>query len=291
MSAWNLSGKTVLITGATGGIGLAAATELARQGASVVLTGRDQARGLDAISRIRRRSASEDVEFLRADFRSLEEVRQLADVFLAQHRELHVLINNAGVMNTRRRVTKDGFEEMFAVNHLAHYLLTRLLLPRLRASAPARIVHVASNAHAFCRGINFSDIGHEFRFRAFPVYGHSKLANILFSNELARRLRGSSVSSNAMHPGAVATGLGTNNGSLGRIVPALIRPFFRSPEKGAETAVYLAADPEVGAVTGKYFYDCKMIDPRPWAMDSRAEGRLWVLSEKMVAPFLKASAG
>ena len=245
MTEWTLEGKTVLITGATGGIGLAAAVAMARQGAHLVLVGRNQTRGLDAISEIRRRAGSDRAEFLRADFSSLAEVRRLALVLVAEDRPLHVLVNNAGTMNTSRKLTIDGFEEMFAVNHLAHFLLTRLLLPRLQACAPSRIVHVASNAHSFCKEIRWHDLSHEREFSAFPAYGHSKLANILFSNELARRLRGTGVTSNALHPGAVATGIGSNNGIAGRVVPLLLKPFFRSPARGAATTIYLASAAEV----------------------------------------------
>jgi retinol dehydrogenase 12 len=283
---WTLQGKTVLITGATGGIGLAAAIAMARLGARLVLVGRNQARGAKTIAEIRRHAGNAQADFLCADFASLAEVRRVADAFLAQERELHVLVNNAGVMNTSRKLSQDGFEEMFAVNHLAHYLLTRLLLPRLCASAPARIVHVSSNAHAFCSGMKFSDLHHEHNFGAFPVYGHSKLANILFSNELARRLRGTDVCSNAMHPGAVATGIGTNNGVAGKVLPLLLKPFFRSPQKGAATAVYLAGSDEVSGVTGKYFYDSAPIATKPWANDPAAEGRLWGVSEKLVGDYL-----
>lgn len=286
MTEWTLEGKTVLITGATGGIGLAAAVAMARQGAHLVLVGRNQSRGLDAISEIRRRAGSDRAEFLRADFSSLAEVRRLALAFVAEDRPLHVLVNNAGTMNTSRKLTVDGFEEMFAVNHLAHFLLTRLLLPRLQACAPSRIVHVASNAHSFCQGIRWHDLSHEREFSAFSVYGHSKLANILFSNELARRLRGSGVTSNALHPGAVATGIGTNNGITGRVVPLLLKPFFRTPAKGAATTVYLASAAEVDGVTGKYFYNSKPVDPKPWALDTNAAGRLWVTSEKLLGDLL-----
>ncbi len=288
MTEWTLEGKTVLITGATGGIGLAAAVAMARQGAHLVLVGRNQTRGLDAISEIRRRAGSDRAEFLRADFSSLAEVRRLALVLVAEDRPLHVLVNNAGTMNTSRKLTIDGFEEMFAVNHLAHFLLTRLLLPRLHACAPSRIVHVASNVHSFCKEIRWHDLSHEREFSAFPAYGHSKLANILFSNELARRLRGTGVTSNALHPGAVATGIGSNNGIAGRVVPLLLKPFFRSPAKGAETAVYLASAAEVDGVTGKYFLDSKPVDPKPWALDTNAAGRLWVTSEKLLGDLLQS---
>ena len=286
MTEWTLEGRTVLITGATGGIGLAAAVAMARQGAHLVLVGRNQTRGLDAISEIRRRAGSDRAEFLRADFSSLAEVRRLALVLVAEDRPLHVLVNNAGTMNTSRKLTIDGFEEMFAVNHLAHFLLTRLLLPRLQACAPSRIVHVASNAHSFCKEIRWHDLSHEREFSAFPAYGHSKLANILFSNELARRLRGTGVTSNALHPGAVATGIGSNNGIAGRVVPLLLKPFFRSPARGAATTIYLASAAEVDGVTGKYFYDSQPVDPKPWALDTNAAGRLWVTSERLLGDLL-----
>jgi len=286
VTEWTLEGKTVLITGATGGIGLAAAVAMARQGAHLVLVGRNQTRGLDAISEIRRRAGSDRAEFLRADFSSLAEVRRLALALVAEDRPLHVLVNNAGTMNTSRKLTIDGFEEMFAVKHLAHFLLTRLLLPRLQACAPSRIVHVASNAHSFCKEIRWHDLSHEREFSAFPAYGHSKLANILFSNELARRLRGTGVTSNALHPGAVATGIGSNNGIAGRVVPLLLKPFFRSPARGAATTIYLASAAEVDGVTGKYFYDSQPVDPKPWALDTNAAGRLWVTSERLLGDLL-----
>ena len=276
-----MAGKTVMITGATGGIGLASATALARAGATLVLVGRSEARGREAQEQIHRATGNDRIDFLCADFSSLAEVRRVADVFVTGNRPLHVLLNNAGVMNTQRKLSRDGFEEMFAVNYLAHYLLTRMLLPCLERSAPARIVHVASNAHAFCKSINFDDLSHQQRFSAFAVYGHSKLANMLFSNELSRRLHASGVTSNALHPGAVATGIGTNNGIAGRVLPLLLKPFFRSPEKGGETAVYLASSAEVEGVSGQYFYNSAPLEPKPWVLDAAAASRLWTLSERL----------
>jgi NAD(P)-dependent dehydrogenase (short-subunit alcohol dehydrogenase family) len=284
---WNLEGRTVLITGATGGIGLAAAEALAGEGAELVLLGRSAERGAAALARLRAAVPAVRAEFLQADLASLAEVRRAATAFLAAGRPLHVLVNNAGIMNTARRLTVDGHEEMFAVNHLAHYLLTRLLLPRLTGTGRARIVHVASNAHAFCRGIAFDDLTLSRRFSAFPAYGHSKLANLLFSDELSRRLRGTGVCSNALHPGAVATGIGSNNwGTFGRVVPKLLSPFFRSPERGAETVLHLARATELEGITGKYFHDLRPIEPRPWALDRAAAGRLWSVSERLVAEYL-----
>jgi len=284
---WNLRGRTVMITGATGGIGLAAATALALEGAELVLLARSAARAQDALAAIRRHAPQAPIEVLRANLASLAEVADAARRFLAGGRPLHVLVNNAGLMNTARRLTVDGHEEMFAVNHIAHYLLTRLLLPRLQECGNARIVHVASDAHGFCRGIDFDDLTLARSFKAFPAYGHSKLANILFSNELARRLRGTGVSSNAMHPGAVASGIGSNNwGLAGKVIPLLISPFMRSPQRGADTAVWLASSPEVEGVTGRYYKDRREIAPRPWAQDLAAEGRLWGVSEQLVGEYL-----
>lgn len=284
---WSVRGRTVMITGATGGIGLAAASALAADGAELVLVARSAERAQSALAAIRRVAPEAPIDVLRANFASLAEVADAARRFLATGRPLHVLINNAGLMNTARRLTVDGHEEMFAVNHLAHYLLTRLLLPRLQETARARIVHVASEAHGFCKGIAFDDLTLGSGFRAFPAYGHSKLANILFSNELARRLRGSGVTSNAMHPGAVASGIGSNNwGLAGKLIPALISPFMRSPKRGADTAVWLAASPDVEGVTGKYFMDRRELGPRSWARDRAVEGRLWGVSEQLVEEYL-----
>lgn len=285
MTEWTLEGKTVLITGATGGIGLAAAVAMARQGAHLVLVGRNQTRGLDAISEIRRRAGSDRAEFLRADFSSLAEVRRLALALVAEDRPLHVLVNNAGTMNTSRKLTIDGFEEMFAVNHLAHYLLTRRVLERLRESAPARIVHVASNAHHFCKAMRWDDLRLDQEFSAFPAYGHSKLANILFSNELARRLQGSAISSNALHPGGVASGIGKNNGRVARIATAIAKPFMRSPQKGADTVVWLACEADAG-INGGYFIDRRSVEPRPWARDADAARKLWEVSEQLLTRWI-----
>ena len=275
-----------MVTGGTGGIGLAIARSLAREGANIVIVGRSAARGQAAAGELRRQSPGLRIDFLQADFRALAEVADAANRYLDTRRPLDVLVNNAGIVNTSRRLSVDGHEEMFAVNYLAHYLLTRLLLPRMQEAGQARIVHVASHAHAFCRGIRFDDLAHERGFSAFPAYGHSKLAGMLFSNELARRLRGSGVTSNALHPGAVATGIGSNNGITGRVVPLLLKPFFRSPARGAATTVYLASAAEIDGVTGKYFYDSKPADPKPWALDTNAAGRLWVTSEKLLGDLL-----
>jgi NAD(P)-dependent dehydrogenase (short-subunit alcohol dehydrogenase family) len=277
-----MHGKTCLITGASSGIGRATALALAELGAALVLICRDRTRGEETVAEIAATTGNRDVLLLLADLSVQAEVRRVAADFLATDRPLHVLINNAGVVNLRRSVTVDGIEATFAVNHLAYFLLTDLLLERLRRSAPARIINVASDAHKF-GGLDFADLNNERRYRAMRVYGQSKLANILFTTELARRLAGSGVTANSVHPGAVATGLGKNNGAWARGVIRLLRPFFRTPGDGAATSIYLASSPAVAAVSGKYFANCREHRPSRAARDADAARRLWDVSAEMVA--------
>ncbi len=274
--------KVCLITGATNGIGLATAVELARRDYAVFLHGRNQAKLADSVQFIKAQTANSDIHGLQADLSVLADVRGLANQFLATGRPLDCLISNAGVTNTARKITSDGFEEMFAVNHLAPFLLTNLLLDHIKANAPARIVVVASGAHAFVKGINFDDLGFESDFSSMKVYGHSKLANVLFTRELAKRLLPTSVTANCCHPGAVATGLGTNNGWFGKAVMGMMKPFFRTAERGAETSIYLADSNDVADYSGEYFYNCAKKTPKPWAEDDDAAARLWSLSADMV---------
>jgi NAD(P)-dependent dehydrogenase (short-subunit alcohol dehydrogenase family) len=277
-----MHGKTCLITGASSGIGRATALALAELGAALVLICRDRTRGEETVAEIAATAGNRDVLLLLADLSVQAEVRRVAADFLATDRPLHVLINNAGVVNLRRSVTVDGIEATFAVNHLAYFLLTDLLLERLRRSAPARIINVASDAHKF-GGLDFADLNNERRYRAMRVYGQSKLANILFTTDLARRLAGSGVTANSVHPGAVATGLGKNNGAWARGVIRLLRPFFRTPGDGAATSIYLASSPAVAAVSGKYFANCREHRPSRAARDADAARRLWDVSAEMVA--------
>jgi NAD(P)-dependent dehydrogenase (short-subunit alcohol dehydrogenase family) len=274
-------GRTCLVTGATSGVGRAAALALARLGASVVLVGRSRERGERALAEIREQSGNDDVALMLADLASQAQIRRLAREFLASGRPLHVLLNNAGVVNLRRRETPDGLEETFAVNHLAYFLLTQLLLPRLRECAPARIVNVASDAHAGAGGrLDFEDLQSR-RYSLMRVYAKSKLANILFTRELARRLEGTGVTANAMHPGFVGSNFARNNGVLARAVMTCLRPFARTPEKGAETAVFLCASPAVEGVSGEYYFDCRPHAPRAFAQRDEDARRLWEVSERM----------
>jgi NAD(P)-dependent dehydrogenase (short-subunit alcohol dehydrogenase family) len=271
-----------MITGATSGIGKAAALALARFGPSLVLVGRDPGRAEQTVREIADKTGNRNVEAMLADLSSLEQVRRLANDFLATGRPLHVLLNNAGVVMLRREETVDGYETTFAVNHLSYFLLTNLLLERLEASAPARIVNVASDAHAYSGGpLNFDDLQSTKGYASMKVYGKSKLANILFTRQLARRLAGTGVTANCLHPGFVGSNLARNNGVLGNVTMLLLRPFARSTAKGAETAVYLCASPDVEHVSGKYFFDKKEKWPKQYAQNDDDARRLWEVSGEM----------
>jgi len=199
---------------------------------------------------------------------------------LARYPQIQVLVNNAGVINRKRETTVDGIETVFAVNHLAYFLLTHLLLERLTISGSARIVNVASDAHRW-GNLDFDDLQNARKYRPFPVYGQSKLCNILFTRELARWVAGTGVTVNCLHPGGVATGLGWNNGWWAVLIAKSLRPFFRTPEQGADTAIYLATSPEVEAVNGKYFYNRREIQPSPAAQDDAAAKQLWRISAEL----------
>jgi NAD(P)-dependent dehydrogenase (short-subunit alcohol dehydrogenase family) len=280
-AGWSLRGKTCLVTGATSGIGEQIALGLAREGARVALVGRSRERGEASVERIRRESGSSDVELLLADLASQAEIRSLAERVLDRFASLHVLVNNAGVANLRRETTPDGLEATFAVNHLAYFQLTLLLLERLRASAPARVVNVASDAHKFGR-LDFDDLQSERRYRTMNVYGRSKTANILFTRELARRLEGAGVTVNCLHPGAVATRLGQQNGVFARVLTRALSVFFRTPAQGADTAVWLASSPALADTTGRYFYSRREREPAAHARDPAAAARLFELSARLV---------
>jgi len=277
-----MAGKIVLITGATGGIGLESAVGLARKGATVVMVGRDRAKGEAALAEVKRRSGNDKVELLLADLSSLAAVRKLAADFLAKHDKLHVLLNNAGALHASRKLSPDGLELTFAVNHVAYFLLTELLLPTLKASAPSRIVSVASDAHKGM-SLEFDDLQAEKRYTSFVVYGRSKLANVLWTYELARRLEGTGVTANCLHPGVVATGFGKNDTGLFALGARLIAPFLISPEKGARTSVWAASDPSLVNVSGKYFKKQKAIPSSRQSNDPATQKKLWEVTEAIVA--------
>ena len=276
-----MQGKVCLITGGTNGIGKSTAHELARMGAMVVIVGRDARKTSRVVEEIRQASGNDRVDSLLADLSSQEEVRRLANEFESKYSHLHVLLNNAGGVFMRRQLSVDGIEMTFALNHLAPFLLTNLLLDKIRASAPARIINVSSGAHTSGK-IEFDNLQGERNYSP-RAYDDSKLATILFTMELARRLEGTGVTINALHPGFVSTGFGKNNpGFLMKTIRAVVPLIARSPEKGAETSIYLASSPEVQSITGKYFVDRKVTQPAPRATDMVVAGRLWDTSAGMV---------
>lgn len=283
-----MQGKVCVLTGGTSGIGHETAVALAGLGARLALISRDPRRGEETIAEIARRTGSRAVTVHRADLASQRDVRRVAAELLAAYPAIHVLVNNAGVVNLRRSVTADGIEATFATNHLAYFLLTLLLLDRLRASAPARIVNVASDAHRWGR-LDFEDLGNERHYRSMQVYGQSKLANILFTYELARRLAGSGVTVNCVHPGAVATRLGHNNGAFARVLTRALKPFFRTPAQGAETTIWLASSPEVEGVTGQYFARRAARRSAASTYDEATARRLWDVSRRLTG--LEEAAG
>jgi NAD(P)-dependent dehydrogenase (short-subunit alcohol dehydrogenase family) len=278
-----LDGKTVVLTGASSGIGAAAARELAARGANVVPVGRDPKR-LAAVAReLRSANPSFDAEeaAIQADFASLAEVRRLAANLLERHSRIDVLVNNAGLVAGSRALTEDGYETTFAVNHLAPFLLTNLLLDRLKESAPSRVVTTSSDAHRSGE-IDFDDLQGERRWSSWSAYSRSKLANILFTRALARRLEGSGVSVNALHPGVIRTRLGRRTALPIRLAWRAVSLFFKSPDTGATTIVHLASAPEGGEVSGGYFADSRERAPSRRAQDDEAAERLWSESARMV---------
>lgn len=277
----HLVGKTALVTGATSGIGFHTALGLAREGAHVILGGRDEERARKSVEVIRRETEAPRIDYLIADMSSMAGVRSFAEQILNQYSRLDILVNNVGGLFLTRQISEDGYEKTFALNHLSYFLLTELLKDLLIASAPARIVNVSSTAHQNSQ-IDFEDLHSTRRYRGMTAYGQSKLANLLFTYELATRLADTGVTANALHPGFVRTALGMKNSNP--VLAALIWLVFRagmSPERGARTSLLLASSPELEEVTGKYYSAGNQVRSSRMSYDKAAAARLWDLSEEL----------
>jgi NAD(P)-dependent dehydrogenase (short-subunit alcohol dehydrogenase family) len=276
-----MNGKTVVITGASSGIGQITAHELAKRGARIVMVVRNRDKGQRVIDEIVRTVPDAKLELAIADLYSMAEVRRVGAEIRAKHPTIDVLVNNAGLIHDKRELTVDGFERTFALNHLAAFLLTYELRDSLAAAAPARVVTVASEGHKFSR-IDWNQLATASDWKLGTLtYGNSKLCNIWFARESARRLAPLKITSNAVHPGPVATGFGQSGSIVYRIGTKLAKPFLLTPEEGARTSIYLASSPDVEGVTGEYFLKCRIAKPSSKARDDASARRLWELSEKL----------
>jgi NAD(P)-dependent dehydrogenase (short-subunit alcohol dehydrogenase family) len=276
-SKYALSGKIILVTGATAGIGKETARGLAHMGATVVVAGRSPDKTRAVVDELKRDTDNPNIDMLLGDLFLLSDVRRLAAAFLANYSRLDVLINNAGAAFARRELTPEGFEKTWALNYLSGYLLTHLLLDVLKVSAPARIINVTSLAHRQGK-IDFGNLQGERRYRGYPAYAASKLAQILFTREMARRLDGTNVTVNAVHPGFVPATFTRGSGLGDRLFLALSRPFAKTIPQGAETSIYLASSSEVEGLSGCYFANCRVVTPAKAAQDMKVAGRLWDIS-------------
>lgn len=274
--------KVVLITGASAGMGKATAAELARQGFHVVILVRNKERGQKALEAIKKESRNDAVDLMFCDLGNMASIRRFVSDFKGKYDRLNVMINNAGVILPRRHETSDGFEMQFGVNHLGHFLLTNLLLEIIKNSAPARIINVSSGAHKAGK-IHFEDLQLKKGYNLVTAYAQSKLANILFTYELAERLKDTGVTVNTLHPGAVATQMGINRETgFGTLITGLLKPYFKTPLEGASTAIYLATSEETKDVTGKYFINKKAVPSSKLSYDKVLTKRLWEVSERLV---------
>jgi len=281
MNHTNMTGRVCLITGASSGIGRATATGLAKLGATVVMVSRGGGEGPKVAEEIRSTTGNSSVEFMPCDLASLQSLRDFTIAFRSRHTLLNVLVNNAGGVYRPRRESVDGFEMTFAVNHLASFLLTNLLMPELKAGAPSRIINVSSGAQAMGE-IDFDDLQiAKKEYKPFGAYAQSKLANVLFAYELARRLDGTGVTANALHPGTVRTGFGDTTDGVMKFFLQAIRPFLLTPEQGAATSIYLASSPDVEKVSGKYFVNKKAVQSARRTYDVDVARRLWEVSEEL----------
>lgn len=281
MSEVQMKGKIVMITGANSGIGKETTRELARMEATIVMVCRNESRGQNTLDEIVEETGNKNVELLIADLESQDSIHKMVTEFKKKYNRLDVLINNAGLILLKRETTADGYEKTLAINHLGHFLLTHLLLDVIKASAPSRIINVSSAAHKMAK-LDFDDLMLEKSWGMMMPYGNSKLANLLFTYDLARRLEGTGVTVNALHPGGVRTNFG--KGSMpwyAKPIFSLAGIFMISAAKGAKTSIYLASSPEVKDVTGKYFVKCKEVKSSKISYDETVQKQLWEISEKL----------
>jgi NAD(P)-dependent dehydrogenase (short-subunit alcohol dehydrogenase family) len=276
----DMTGKICLVTGANSGIGKATALGLAKLNATVVMVSRDKDKGEAALLEIRTRSGNKNIDAMVADLSSQDSVRELAHDFRARYKKLHVLINNAGIFLPKRVPTVDGLETTFATNHLGHFLLTNLLLDVLKASSPSRIINLTSSAH-YGTEMDFEDLQGEKKYSGYHAYGQSKLANVLFTYELATKLEGTGVTVNCLHPGVVRTGFGKDQGGLMSILVRVGSPFFMSPQRAAKATIYLATSPELEGVSGKFFSKEKQKRSSTESYDLPSAERLWKISAEL----------
>lgn len=275
-----MKGKTVVVTGGTSGIGEVAADRLAQDGARIVFIARDPARGAETLKHLNAIAGHAEHAAYYADLSRLSEMKRVAGEIAAAEPRIDVLVNNAGAMFATRQVTEDGLEMTFALNHMSYFVMTNLLLENLKAAGGARVVSTASDAHRTGK-LDFADLQSEHGYSGFGAYGRSKLMNILFTRELARRLQGTSVTANCLHPGFVATRFGDNNKGLLSSVFGFAKNFALSPEQGAQTIIHLASSPDVEGVSGKYFHKSKPATPSKPAQNDADAARLWDVSAKI----------
>ena len=282
---FDVKNKNILITGATSGIGRESALALAKMGANITFIARNKLKAENLLTDINKISNGQN-SFIIADLSSQKDIKSASEKYIDKNISLDVLLNNAGLINFKRNETIDGFEETFAINHLAYFSLTNLLLDKIKESNSARIVNVSSAAHQFVKRMNFDDIHSKKSYKPFQVYGYTKLANILFTKKLSSMLENKKITVNCLHPGVVGTSFGQNNSNnLNKVLSFIAKPFMRTSEKGAETSIYLCSSPDVSDISGQYFYNCKVTKTSKWAQSKEDADKLWDLSEKMTRSF------
>ena len=282
---FDVNNKNILITGATSGIGKESALALAKMGANITFIARNKLKAENLLTDINKISNGKN-SFIIANLSSQEDIKTASEKYIDKNISLDILLNNAGLINFKRKETIDGFEETFAINHLAYFSLTNLLLDKIKESNSARIVNVSSGAHLFVKRMNFDDIQSKKLYKPFQVYGYTKLANILFTKKLSSILKNEKITVNCLHPGVVGTSFGQNNSNnLNKFLSFIAKPFMRTSEKGAETSIYLCSSPDVSDISGQYFYNCKVAKTSKWAQSKEDADKLWELSEKMTRSF------